>query len=209
MSRTHTRPPGRAARQRDSSAPSGDRSLTRQVPRSPGPPSRSVRWALETLSGDLLLVGEAPVEAPPLGAVLVQTVNCADQVSDANRREVVFIAELRQGAQMVARQVVPFVPTKHLDLTDPAITAMLRREGDQAVVDVAARSLARLVEVSLAGADVVFSDNYFDLPAGRLATVAAPWPAGWTLDQARAALSIRSVYDSYAHPAPARPRPGD
>jgi beta-mannosidase len=171
--------------------------------------SGTVRWALETLSGDLLLVGEAPVEAPPLGAVLVQTVNCADQVSDANRREVVLIAELRQGAQIVARQVVPFVPTKHLDLTDPATTAMLRREGDQVVVDVAARSLARLVEVALAGADVVFSDNYFDLPAGRLVTVAAPWPAGWTLDQARAALSIRSVYDSYAHPAPARPRPGD
>ncbi len=158
----------------------------------------TVRWSLETLNGDLLLSGEAPVLAPPQAAALVQTVNCADYVTDTNRRAVVFIAELRQGEQVIARQVVPFVPTKHLALTDPAVMATPRREGDQLVVDVAARSLARLLEVSLDGTDVVFSDNYFDLPAGRVATVSAPWPAGWTLAQARAALLIRSVYDSYA-----------
>ncbi len=166
----------------------------------------TVRWALETLGGEVLLSGGGPVQAPPQAAILVQTVDCATQVSAANRREIVFVAELWQAAHLVARQVVPFVPTKHLALVDPAVTSTLCREGDQVVVDLAARSLARLLELALTGADVVFSDNYFDLPAGREVTITAPWPAGWSLDQARAALTIRSVYDSYAHPAPA---PGD
>ena len=38
------------------------------------------------------------------------------------------------------------------------------------------RSLARFVELALEGADVVFSDNYFDLPAGRAVTVRCPLP---------------------------------
>jgi ABC-type glutathione transport system ATPase component len=60
------------------------------------------------------------------------------------------------------------------------------------------QALPRLVELSLEGADVIFSDNYFDLPAGMPVSVSCPLPAGWTLAQARAALKIRSVYDLYA-----------
>jgi beta-mannosidase len=58
--------------------------------------------------------------------------------------------------------------------------------------------LARLVELSLDGVDVIFSDNYFDLPAGRSVTVSCPLPAGWTAARAAAALQTRSVYASYA-----------
>jgi beta-mannosidase len=59
------------------------------------------------------------------------------------------------------------------------------------------RFLARLVELSLAGADVVFSDNYFDLPAGRSVTITCSLPPGWDLSQAKAALKIRTVFDSF------------
>jgi beta-mannosidase len=45
--------------------------------------------------------------------------------------------------------------------------------------------------------DVVFNDNYFDLPAGQALTVTCPLPTGWTLEQARAAVRVRSLYDSY------------
>jgi beta-mannosidase len=77
-------------------------------------------------------------------------------------------------------------------------TCELQRQGDQLVVDLAARSLARFVELRLDGADVVFSDNYFDVPAGRTLRVSAPLPEGWSLDRARAALKVRSLYDSFA-----------
>jgi beta-mannosidase len=58
-------------------------------------------------------------------------------------------------------------------------------------------SLALLVEASLEGSDVVFSDNYFNLPAGRTVQIYCPLPAGCTLSQAQKEIRIRSVFDSY------------
>jgi hypothetical protein len=45
---------------------------------------------------------------------------------------------------------------------------------------------------------VVFSDNYFDLPAQQVVHVTASLPVGWDLPTAQAALKVRSVYDTYS-----------
>jgi beta-mannosidase len=50
----------------------------------------------------------------------------------------------------------------------------------------------------MADANVVFSDNFFDVPAGRTVTVTCPLPDGWTVEAARRALKVRSLYDSFA-----------
>jgi beta-mannosidase len=91
-----------------------------------------------------------------------------------------------------------FVPDKHLALTDPGLKCSLSLSGDTLTFDLSAASLARFVEISLDGADVVFSDNYFDLPVGRTVQLTAAVPSGWKLEQAQQALHIRSLYDSYA-----------
>ena len=122
----------------------------------------------------------------------------ADNSESGYYRELTFIAELVQDGQRIAMQTASFLPTKHLSLVDPVVKANLRAEKDLLLIELSSQSLARLVEVALDGADVVFSDNYFDLPAGRTITVSCPTPVGWTLDQARTALKIRSVFDSYA-----------
>ena len=91
-----------------------------------------------------------------------------------------------------------FVPNKHLELADPQIVATVRQEGEQLVIELTAPTLARFVELSLDGADAVFSDNYFDLPARRSRSVTTPLPAGWTLPQVQAALQVRSLYEAFA-----------
>ncbi len=161
----------------------------------------TVRWSLEMLAGEVLTSGQVPVKAAPQAATQVCKLDFSDRVSDDNARTLVFIAELYQGDQFVTRQTAGFAPIKHLSLTNPAISVDLRSEKDQIIVELTSRSLACLVECALEGADVVFSDNYLDLPAGRAVSVSAPLPAGWTLSQAQAALKVRSVYDSYAHGA--------
>jgi beta-mannosidase len=161
----------------------------------------TARWSLETLSGEVLTSGQAAAQVAPQAAAKICEFDFTDSISDDNIRELVFIAELWQGEQFMTRQTAGFAPIKHISLTDPAVTANLRDEGGQLLIELTSRSLALLVELSLAGADVVFSDNYFNLPAGRTVQISCPLPDGWTLDQARKAFSLRSVYDSFSHGA--------
>jgi beta-mannosidase len=64
-------------------------------------------------------------------------------------------------------------------------------------IGVQSSSLARFVELSFEGVDAIFSDNYIDVPTGIPVYVTAQLPAGWTTDQARAALRVCSLIDSY------------
>ncbi len=158
----------------------------------------TIHWSLETLAGEVLARGQEQVKAGAQASTHVCTLDFKDHITYNNQRNLTFIAELWQGEQRVAHQAAFFVPTKHLSLADPVVKASASLENGRLQVELACQSLARLVELSLQGADVVFSDNYFDLPAGRKITVTCPLPAGWTLAQAQSVLRIRSVFDSYA-----------
>jgi beta-mannosidase len=165
----------------------------------------SMRWSLERLDGRVLEAGEESVKAAPFGVTPVRRLDFSSRLDDDLRRELVFIAELWQGGRCLTRQTAFFVPTKHLALVEPEITAQLQIQQGQVCIELASRSLARLVECALEGVDIVFTDNYFDLPAGRTVSISAALPAGWTLSKAQSAFKIRSIYDSYAHEAAKMP----
>lgn len=74
----------------------------------------------------------------------------------------------------------------------------MRIEEDRLAFDVTAQTLARFVELSLVGVDAVFSDNYFDVPAGGVIRLSCPLLQDWIAAQASAALRVRSLYDSFA-----------
>jgi beta-mannosidase len=161
-----------------------------------------VHWTLETLAGEVLISGDAPVLAAPQTATQVCEIDFSDRISEDNIRTLIFIADLSQGDRLVSRQTAGFAPVKHLSLEDPAISSDLHLEKGILNIELTSRSLALLVEVSLNDADVVFSDNYFNLPPGRIVKVSCPLPAGWTLSRARKAFRLRSIYDSYSHGYP-------
>ena len=103
--------------------------------------------------------------------------------------------EARETGQRLACQVVTFAPERQMALPDPDLTAQVQARDGVLEITVSARALARFVTLSLPGADVVWSDNYFDLPAGRTARVTCSMPEGWSLEQARQALRVRSLAD--------------
>ncbi len=158
----------------------------------------TAQWSLETLDGKILSSGAKPVQVAPSGVTTIEKQDCSEFLNDDTRRDLVFIAELWEGEKCLARQTAFFVPTKHLLLVDPQIHAVLTVQEGMLNIELSARSLARLVECSLTGADVVFNDNYFDLPAQKVVAVTAPVPAGWDLAKAQAAFKVRSVYDTYS-----------
>jgi beta-mannosidase len=150
-----------------------------------------VRWRLETLAGQILQSGEGPVRAMALADTFVSLQDFSTLITAENRREVVFVCEMWRAGERVACSVTPFVANKHLELKDPALEVKTRVEDQTLFVDVSARSLARFVELSIEGADPVFSDNYFDLPAGAIVTVSCPLSENRT-------VSARSLYNSFA-----------
>lgn len=160
----------------------------------------SVHWSLETIGGEVLASGEAKAKAGPQSCTQVASFDFSDHVSEDNRRNLVFVAELWQADERLALQMAGFVPTKHLLLKEPEVNAKLRIKDSQLLIDLSSHSLARMLEISLEGTDGIFSDNYFDLPAGRTVTVSCQLPENWTLEQAGSALKLFSIFDSYQFP---------
>jgi beta-mannosidase len=161
----------------------------------------SLKWSLETLEGEILRAEEVGVKAKPQTATQVCKEEFSNLIADHNIRRLVFIAELWQGDQFLSRQTAGFAPIKHLSLNDPAIIARLHEENGQLLIEMTGRSLALLVELALPDTDVIFSDNYFNLPSGRTVQISCPMPKRWTLSQAQNAFRVRSVFDSYSHGA--------
>lgn len=156
-----------------------------------------VRWSLETTRGDILMDGHAEAQAAPLATTPISQLDFADRVTTENRRELVLVCELWQNDRRVALTVTPLVPDKHLRLEKPQIDVELKATETKLMIRLRARALARFIELSFTDADVIFSDNYFDLPAHDSFAVICTLPEGWTLDQARQALRVRSLVDSY------------
>jgi beta-mannosidase len=161
------------------------------------PVTGHVHWSLEMLDGEPLLSGDRPLALDAFAAQRLPPLDFADHLSDDNRRAVILVAELWAGDRLHAGCVAPFVPSKHLRLADPDLTATVQAAGGRLTITITAQGLARFVELALDGVDALFSDNYFDLPAGRTRTITAALPPGWTAAQAQAALRLRSLFDSY------------
>jgi beta-mannosidase len=154
-----------------------------------------VRWRLETLDGKSLSTGEQNLRAMALADTRVGSYDFSTLVSAENQRKVVFVAEMWQNGRLVSQSVTPFVANKHIELRKPGLKVQTQVDGQVLSVTVSARYLARFVELSIDGTDAVFSDNYFDVPAGTTVTVTTPLPENWTEGST---VLARSLYDSFA-----------
>jgi beta-mannosidase len=92
---------------------------------------------------------------------------------------------------------VAFAPSKHLRLPDPGLRHELRETELGYEIAVTAERLARFVWLELEGSDAVFSDNFFDLPAGREVTVDLPTRVGASAEALNQVLRVRSLFDSF------------
>jgi beta-mannosidase len=163
------------------------------------PLKTEIRWSLERLDGEMLADGVETVEAMALATTRVRIVETPDPEL---RPSTVLVAELWRQGELQSRSVVTFGPDKQLALRRPAIEQSIKpgRDADarRAIVHLRSDTLARWVELSVDDADVVFDDNYFDLPAGREVTIGFDLPQGWGIEKVRHALRVRTVADTYA-----------
>ena len=127
-----------------------------------------VRWRLEDVTGNVITSGEQRVTAEPLADTPVQAFDFADKISDSNKRNSGFIAELWKDNEKIATSVSCFAPIKHLALTDPGLKLDVALNENTLTFNVSAKTLARFVELALDGMDIIFSDNYSRCPHGNV-----------------------------------------
>ncbi|MEO5951257.1 MAG: sugar-binding domain-containing protein, partial [Chloroflexia bacterium] len=78
-----------------------------------------VRWSLETLEGEVVDSGEAAVSAKALVTTLAKDLDFAGRITDANKRELVLVAELWREGERLQWAVATFSPTKHVSPGEP------------------------------------------------------------------------------------------
>jgi beta-mannosidase len=154
-----------------------------------------IHWRLEMIDGTCLDSGEQILRARALADTGVGAYDFSRLVSADNQRRVVFVAEMWQDGMLLSRSITPFIANKHLELSDPGLKVHSHVEAGSLCVDVSAVHLARFVELAIDGTDAVFSDNYFDIPAGTTVTVSTSLPENWGADRI---VQARSLYDSFA-----------
>jgi beta-mannosidase len=158
----------------------------------------TIKWSLESVTGESVDNGVLPINAEPLANTLIRHFDFSDRVTAENERDLIFICELWREDEHISTSVGTFVPNKHISFVNPELEVSIHQEGNDFVFKLKANSIARFVEIKLKGVDVVFSDNYFDVPAGRVVIVSCPIPDGWTLEKAEDQLKVYSVYDSFS-----------
>jgi beta-mannosidase len=165
-----------------------------------GAASGTVHWSLETLAGEVLESGTEQVTVDGVSAAKVAVLDFEDNVDPTNERSVVLVYDLILEGERRNPGVLAFVPSKHLELSDPDLEVVVAETETGYLVELTAERLARFVWLSLDGLDGdmgIFSDNYVDVPAGRTVRVTLPEMQGWDADRITSALRVRSLVDSF------------
>jgi beta-mannosidase len=156
-----------------------------------------MKWSLESIAGEVVDSGSLMVDAKPLANTLIHSFDFSERVTAENERNLFFVCELWRGEERISTSIATFVPNKHIPFVKPVLNVTVSHTENEFIFKVSANTMARFVELKLTGADVVFSDNYFDVPAGREVIVTCPIPDGWTVEQVKDGLRVYSLFDSF------------
>jgi beta-mannosidase len=152
-------------------------------------------WSLETLEGEIVETGSEEVCASPISGTCLREFDFGRAVKKHGASRLVFTAGLYEDGKCLSRQTTLFAKEKNITFPNPELQWEMTQEGGQLVITIKANAFARYIELGLEGADVVFSDNFFDIPACHTVQIRCPLPVGWTLEQAKRALRVRSLAD--------------
>jgi beta-mannosidase len=153
------------------------------------------RWSLETLEGEKVEAGKNDVTVSPVSAACLCEFDFTEAIRKHGATQLVFIARLYDSRQCLSSQTALFVKEKKINFPDPQLHWEMIQDEDGLAISISANALARFVWLRLEGADIIFGDNFFDLPACERVQVHCPLPDGWTVERARHSLHVRSLAD--------------
>lgn len=161
----------------------------------------TVRWRLLDDASRMVCEDSVAVAVDALSDKACAELDFSDVLDTVERQRGHYLAfALEENGQTLSTGTVLFVKPKHFAFHDPELSTRVAEAGDHFAITVSARSFAVFVELSLTDADVVFSDNYFDISGGEEKTVTVPKGGKLIFREiVEAQLRARSLYDTYTH----------
>ena len=153
-----------------------------------------IRWSLEDFDGMVLRKSKIKTKIEREESRLLAELDFADELQGDTIRRAVLVTELLVNGKPAGMSMTPFTPSKHLELPAVKINVEAKRDETGAYLEVSSDAAARFVCLSVPKKDVIFSDNFFDLPAGRTVTVRVESDID---DAALAKVKVYSLRDSY------------
>lgn len=120
--------------------------------------------------------------------------------SNEDKRNVYFSYKLIERERVISHETVLFTPAKHFHFEEPYLISKFEEDDENIYIKLQSKSLAKFIELSLENTDVIFSNNYFDLPPNEeyLVTIDKQEKKEITsLNDIEKNLIIKSYFDSY------------
>ena len=156
---------------------------------------------LVDFDGKELSRNEQDVVAKANTSAVAWSTSKRDLLRGVDPAHVVLVAEVREGATLLSRNLMYFEKTRDLALPPPELQVAVEARGADASVRVTAHRFARAVYLSTADGEGAFSDNFFDLLPGRerRRRLEGRRPAARRVDAARLSSRLRmmTVRDTY------------
>jgi beta-mannosidase len=164
----------------------------------PAPAAGELRWALLHLDGRTLQRGRKRVRLRPRESVRQKTLALGRLLGAHGRDRVVLRIALWLGGRAVSEDTVFFAPPRFLELPHGTVKIGLRPAGaHRAEVTFTAPVFLHRFAFEFAGIEHQAEDNFFELYPGEPRTIGVELRRAHSAARLRAALSCRSLADSY------------
>lgn len=160
----------------------------------------TVTSSIKTVKLQTLSATKLTIEVPPLTALSVWEEEYTPIIKGKERNCFLHLKfEWENGYR--SEQVVPFVPYKHMPLSEPGYSVTVTETEEDYTLCLTADTLALFVKLEVEEQDVLFEDNFFDLAGGerkiRISKEDNPCLKGYRCADVEKALVIRSLRDTY------------
>lgn len=162
------------------------------------PINGKLRWLAMTTAGKTLKDETLDIKVPAgTTSTKVGDLSLAPEIAEYGTGGVIVWLTLTENDTELSRNIVLFDKPKNIDLIDPEIKTDVSSDGGNFLVTLTSAHPALWTWIDLKDADATYSDNFVDLRPGSPVTISVTPAKLMSLEEFRAALQVRNLYDTY------------
>ena len=146
-----------------------------------------VEWELNDFTGARINSGSEIISLAAHEAARAAVLKFSDILNGRKKKDAVLCVRLLEGKTLLDEKSWLLVPDKNANLPKAQVKAECSAKNGTANIKLTSAVYARYVYLEAEGVLAPWSDNFFDIPAGKSVSVTVPLPEGMNMQQLQAA----------------------